>query len=242
MNSASTLKDQVAVITGASSGIGAAVARNLSQAGMKLVLTARRSERIDSLAKEIGESASLMGDITEPSLPQKLLDLALQRFGRCDVICNNAGVVDVGPIEEIDIERVCRMVRINVEAAFRLAYAAVRHFKRINQGHLVNTSSILGTKVRPTAGAYAGTKYAIEALSEGLRMELAGTNVKVSCIEPGLVLTELHNHWKVHPTKSMNISSPLQPEDIARTIRFLLEQPAHIRIPRLLIMPGEQQL
>ncbi len=236
------LKGQVAVITGASSGIGAAVARNLNEAGMRLVLTARRTARLEALAKELGNAVAATGDIADPKLPQTLLDLSLEKFGRCDVVFNNAGFIEIAPIDEIDLDRVCEMVRVNVEAAFRLAYLAVRHFKKVNNGHLVNTSSILGTKVRPNAGAYAGTKYAIEALSEGLRMELAGTNVKVSCIEPGLVLTELHDGWKVHPTKSMNVSNPLQPEDIARTIRFLLEQPSHVRIPKLLIMPGQQSL
>jgi NADP-dependent 3-hydroxy acid dehydrogenase YdfG len=134
------------------------------------------------------------------------------------------------------------MVRVNVESAFRMAYVAMTHFKKAGRGHLINTSSILGTKVRPTAGAYAGTKYAIEALTEALRMEFAGTGVKVSCIEPGLVLTELHDHWKVHPRESMNIKNPLRPEDVARAIRFLLEQPAHVRIPRLMIMPGEHAM
>jgi len=96
--------------------------------------------------------------------------------------------------------------------------------------------------VRPGAGAYAGTKYAIEALSEALRMEVGGSNVKVSCLAPGLVLTELHDHWPVHPAKRLNITKPVMPEEVARCVRFILEQPDHVRIPRLLIMPGEQQL
>jgi NADP-dependent 3-hydroxy acid dehydrogenase YdfG len=236
------LPNSVAVITGASSGIGAAVAVELDRAGVRLVLTARRKDRLDSLAVQCKEVAIVAGDILSPELPQRLIDTALDRFGRCDIFLNNAGIIEVGKIETIDIERICRMVRINIEAAFRMAYIALRHFVAVSRGHLINTSSLLGTKVRPTAGAYAGTKFAIEALSEALRLEVAGTNIQVSCLEPGLVRTELHDRWEVHPVESMNIPHPLLPEDIARCVRFLLEQPEHVRIPRMLVVPGEQQL
>ena len=236
------LPNSVAVITGASSGIGAAVAADLDRADVRLVLTARREDRLQKLAAQCKDAAVVAGDVLDPELPQRLIDVALERFGRCDILLNNAGVIEVGKIETIDIERVCRMVRINVEAAFRMAYVAIRHFVAVGRGHLINTSSLLGTKVRPTAGAYAGTKFAIEALSEALRLETAGTNVKVSCLEPGLVRTELHDHWEVHPTESMNVPHPLLPEDIARCVRFLLEQPEHVRIARMMVVPGEQQL
>jgi NADP-dependent 3-hydroxy acid dehydrogenase YdfG len=236
------LSDSVAVVTGASSGIGAAVAADLDKAGVRLVLTARRKDRLQELAARCKEAVIISGDVLTPELPQQLIDAALERFGRCDVFLNNAGIIEVGKIETIDVERVCRMVRVNVEAAFRMAYVAIRHFVAVGQGHLINTSSLLGTKVRPTAGAYAGTKFAIETLSEALRLEVAGTNVKVSCLEPGLVRTELHDRWEVHPTQSMNVPNPLLPEDIARCVRFLLEQPEHVRIARLMVVPGEQQL
>lgn len=238
----SKLHGQVAIITGASSGIGAAVAENLAGAGMKLVLTARRSERLQTLARRLDGAVACPGDITYPELPQRLLKAALENFGRCDVVFNNAGNIVVGPIETIDLNRVCAMVRLNVEAAFRMAYVALKHFRSVNQGYLISTSSVLGTKVRPTAGAYAGTKFAIEALTEALRLELAGSNIKVSSIEPGLVITELHKDWEVHPSELFNIKAPLQPEDIARCVRYLLEQPEHVRIPRLLVVPGEQPL
>lgn len=235
-------ENRVAVITGASSGIGAAVARELGRAGMKLVLTARREERLRALAAEVGEAVCIPGDVTDPALPDQLVAGAVGTFGRCDVVFNNAGFMIAAPIETIDVDEVCRMVRVNVEAAFRMAYVAVKHFKSVGRGHLVNVSSVLGTKVRPTAGAYAGTKYAVEALSEALRLELAGTNVKVSVIEPGLVITELHDRWEVHPRVAMNIQHPLEPEDIARAVRFVLTQPDHVRIARMLVVPGEQQL
>jgi NADP-dependent 3-hydroxy acid dehydrogenase YdfG len=237
-----SLKGQTALITDASSGIGAAVARNLHEAGMNLVLTARREDRLLKLAEELSGTVTVAGDIAEPGLPKQLVQTAVDRFGRCDVVLNNAGLLEVGPLDKLDIDRACRMVRVNVEAAFRLAYEALRHFQSTRKGHLINTSSILGTKVRPTGGWYAGTKFALEALSEALRMELSGTDIQVSCIEPGLVLTELHDHWEVHPTKSLNIPHPLTAEDIARAVRWMLEQPPHVRIPRLMMIPGEQGL
>jgi NADP-dependent 3-hydroxy acid dehydrogenase YdfG len=236
------LSGAVCVVTGASSGIGAAIAEELSNAGAKLVLTARREERLHAVARRCRHTKCIAADILDQALPQRLIDTAITEYGRCDIVCNNAGMMEVGAIDKIDLERICHMVRVNVEAAFRMAYVAIRHFRAAGRGHLVNTSSILGTKTRPTTGAYAGTKYAIEALSESLRMELAGTNVKVSCIEPGLVLTELHSHWEVPPAVALNIPHALTPQDVARSVRFIIEQPDHVNIPRLMIMPTEHQL
>lgn len=235
------LSNKVAVVTGASGGIGFAVAKELRSLGFRPVLTARREEHLCRVCAEL-EATPLSGDITDSALPQRLLDLALSTYGRCDVIVNNAGVIEVGPIASVDIEKICRMVRVNVEATYRVAYTFVRHFLERNHGHVINLSSVLGTKVRPTTGGYAGTKYAIEALSEALRMELAGSSVGVTCIEPGLVMTNLHQDWPVHPSESMDIPHPLQPEDIARCVTFILSQPSHVRIPRLMILPGEHQV
>jgi NADP-dependent 3-hydroxy acid dehydrogenase YdfG len=131
---------------------------------------------------------------------------------------------------------------VNCEAAVRVAYTALKHFKKAGSGHLINVSSILGTKVRPNAGVYAATKFAIEALSEALRMELAKTDIKVSTIEPGVVETELQDHFAVHPKQALGITAPLSPADIARAVRFILEQPAHVRIPVMMVLPGEQPM
>ena len=236
------LKDKVAIITGASSGIGRAVARNLNETGVKFILTGRREDRLTELKDEFEHAAILSGDISQDGMPQSLLANALDTFGRCDIVFNNAGIIKAGSIDEIDIEAMCYMVRVNVEAAFRMAYVAVKHFKSTGSGYLLNTSSVLGTKVRPTAGAYAGTKFAIEALTEALRLELAKTNIAVSCVEPGLVQTDLHREWPVPPAQSLNIPRPLQPEDIARVVRFILEQPDHVRLPRILAVPSDQEL
>lgn len=170
------------------------------------------------------------------------MSAALERFGRCDVCVNNGGILETGTIENIDVDRVCAMVRINVEAAFRLAYVFLRHCVKQGRGHLINTSSVLGRKVRPTAGAYAGTKWAIEALSEALRMELSKTDIQVSAIEPGLVKTHLHDRWETPPAELMGIGEPLRPEEVARVVRFILEQPAHVRIPQMMILPKGHEI
>jgi NADP-dependent 3-hydroxy acid dehydrogenase YdfG len=245
MNQPQSLSNQAAIITGASSGIGAGVAEELSRAGMKLVLTGRRAARLEKLAAQLGGDcacAVLPGDLTDPALPMRLVNMSLERFGRCDVVFNGAGVMHGASIEDADIDEMCDMVRINVEAATRMAYTAAKHFKQVGEGTLINVSSILGTKVRPNAGVYAGTKYAIEALSEALRMELAKTKIRVSVIEPGLVATELQDHFKVHPRDALGITEPLVPGDVARCVRFILEQPPHVRIPVLMILPGEQPM
>jgi NADP-dependent 3-hydroxy acid dehydrogenase YdfG len=237
-----SLQGQVAIITGASSGIGRGVARELDRAGMKLVLSARRAKRLEELAAELQDAIPCAGDITDESLPQRLIDAAVARFGRLDVVFNNAGVMDTAPIETADVDRLCANIRVNLEAATRMAYTALRYFKKSGSGHLVTTSSILGTKVRPTAGVYAGSKYGVEALTESLRMEVAGTGVRVGCIQPGLVTTELQDHFEVHPRDMLGMEHPLEPEDIARCVRFMLEQPPHVSIPKMMVLPSEQAM
>jgi NADP-dependent 3-hydroxy acid dehydrogenase YdfG len=238
------LAGKVAVVTGASSGIGRAVARDLAAAGVRLVLTARRAERLRSLAGEISPAAvaTVAADMADPSTPEAVLGAAVERFGGCDIVVSGAGTMHAGTIEGLDIDAVCAMIRLNVEAATRMAYAALRHFKARGSGRLINVSSVLGTKVRPTTGAYAGTKHAIEALSEALRMEVAGTGIGVTVIEPGLTETELQDHFPEHPRKVLGVTEPLAPEDVARCVRFVLEQPAHVRIPVLMVMPYQQAL
>lgn len=242
LDATNPLRGRVAVITGAASGMGAAVARTLKGAGAQLVVCDRNSEKLSAAFEGEREAELVIGDVTEAPVAAVLLETALRRFGRCDIVFNNAGTCEVGSIETIDIDRVCAMVRVNVEAAFRVAYTFVRHFAKTGSGHLISTSSALGTKVRSTAGAYAGTKHAIESLSEALRMELARTAVKISCIEPGLVATGLHDTWSVHPREVLNIVEPLEPQDIARLVLFIITQPDRMVIPRLMVLPKEQEI
>ena len=164
------------------------------------------------------------------------------KYGKCDFLFNCAGTLEVGTIEDIDIDKLTSMIRLNVESTFRLTYCILKRFKKQGFGHVLNISIVLGTKVRPTAGGYAATKFAMEALSEALRMELTGTNIKISCIEPGLVMTGLHDDWKVHPKESMNIHDQLTVENIVDTVRFIMNQPEHVRIPKLMILPKDHNV
>jgi NADP-dependent 3-hydroxy acid dehydrogenase YdfG len=172
-------------------------------------------------------------------LQRRIETHAFDTGGRCEFLFNCAGVIENGTIGEMDIDRMASMIRLNVEATFRLTYAFLKRFTSQGSGHIINISSVLGTKVRPTAGPYAATKYAMEALSEALRMELAGSDIKITCIEPGLVLTELHNNWKVHPKESMGIHDPLTVDTIIDAVKYILAQPAHVRIPKLMILPKD---
>ena len=249
------LNGKTAIVTGASSGIGAETARHLHRKGVRLVLAGQRASHLQAVAEQCGSNfggtgysstdsgaLAVVADITDPETPARLLEAALTATGRCDIVFNNAGILTAGPIEEIDIDAVCRMMRVNVEAAIRMAYVAVKHFKQAGSGYLISTSSVLGTKVRPFSGAYSATKYAIEALSESLRLELAGTDIRVSCVEPGLVMTDIHRDWEVHPKEQRGFKKVVEPEDVARCVMFMLEQPAHVALPRLMITPAEDAI
>lgn len=232
--------DKICLVTGASSGIGYAIAKALSQDNHKIIATARRTDRLNQLKKDAVDI--LAGDLNSTDFQDSIENYIYDTYGKCDYLFNCAGTALVGSIEEMDIEKMTSMLRLNVESTFRLTYKMLKRFKKQGSGHVINISSVLGTKVRPTAGAYAATKYALEAVSEALRMELAGSEIQITCIEPGLVMTELHNDWKMHPKDSMGIHQPLKVEDIVEAVRFIMKQPAHIRIPRFMILPKDQNM
>jgi NADP-dependent 3-hydroxy acid dehydrogenase YdfG len=232
------LRNKVALITGATGGIGEAVARNLDEAGVRLILTGRSEEKLKKLANELRAADYVAGEVTDAGLPDRLVNHALEKFKGLDVVFSNAGVMNVGAIEDVDIEKICEMVRINVESVYRLGYTVLRHFKKQGSGYLIHTSSISGLKTDATLGAYSGTKFAVEAFTDALRMELAGTNIGVACVAPGPVETGLFNHWSNEQKDFIAAEGKLQPEDIARAVRFILEQPAHVRVPRMLVVPS----
>lgn len=229
---------KICVITGASSGIGYAIAKKLTDRGHKIVVSARRKGRL----AELKSAVIVEGDLNDKETQARIEKETFQKFGHCDYLFNCAGVMESGSIEDMDIDKMSMMLRLNTESTFRLTYQFLKRFKNQGYGHVVNISSILGTKVRPTTGPYAATKYAMEALSEALRMELAGTNIYISIIQPGLVMTELHNHWEVHPKDLFSIKSPLVPDDIADAALFIMDRPSHVSIPKIMVLPKEQAL
>jgi len=232
---------KICLITGASSGIGHAIAKSLSMHGeYQLVITARREEKLKEMQSDNVDI--LPGDLNSTVFQDTIESHVYNTYGRCDYLFNCAGMIEAGSIEEIDIDRFTAMLRLNIESTFRLTYNLLKRFKKQGFGHVINISSVLGTKVRPAAGGYAATKFAMEALSESLRMELTGTDIQVTCIEPGLVLTELHDHWEVHPKDSFGIDKPLSVDDIVESVNYIMQQPPHVRIPRLMILPKEHNI
>jgi NADP-dependent 3-hydroxy acid dehydrogenase YdfG len=233
-------REKICLVTGASSGIGFAIAQALHTDGFRVIGTARRADRLALL--KLDSSDLLIGDLNLPDFQDSIENYIFDKYGKCDFLFNCAGTIEGGTIEDINIDRMTSMIRLNVESTFRLTYKILKRFNKQGFGHIINISSVLGTKIRPTAGPYAATKFALEALSEALRMELTGTNIKISCIEPGLVITELHKDWKIHPKVSMEIHEPLNIDNIVDAVKFIMGQPDHVRIPKLMIIPKDQNI
>lgn len=225
---------KVAVVTGASSGIGKAVCNSLMNRNYNVVANGRSVKKV---FKECDNMLLCPLDLLEPSTSEELLSCTLEKYGKCDVICVNAGIIESASIENIDIDKMCMMMRLKVEMSFRLIYTFLKYFKKVGKGHVIITSSVMGTKVRENSGAYAACNYALEALAESLRMELADSDIKITCIEPGLVETNLHSEWEIKPKELLNISHSLKPEDIANAVIEILNMPEHIRIPKYMILP-----
>lgn len=233
------LQGKTIVVTGASAGVGAATARELSAAGCKLVLTARRQEKLNALAAELpGDSALLAADIADPGVPDQLLALAVARFGRADAVINNAGVMAVGTIDTIDLAAVSYMIRVNFEAVVRSSYVFARAFRAQGAGAIVNVSSIGAYLISRRGGVYGGLKHALEAFTASLRIELAGTGVKVGTVAPGSTETEMFE--RMMAGAPVDRPPPLQPEDVAGAIRFMLEQPDRANVARLAIFPQSE--
>jgi NADP-dependent 3-hydroxy acid dehydrogenase YdfG len=234
-----SLDGKVALITGASSGVGLACAERMAAAGAQVVLVARRGEALKALGDRYPSALWMTGDLTDPAVVDAVFDLALSATGAIDYVVNNAGYMTSGPLQTIDLDKVGHMVRLNIESAYRVMYKAARHFQARDAGHLINLSSSVVARTMPEIGAYTGTKHAIEALAQSLRIELGRTNVRITNLQPGLIVTELHREYPEPFTKVRGISAPLTCEDVVDSIMFALAQPDHVRIPTIMIVPGE---
>ncbi len=205
------LEGKVAIITGASSGIGRGVAGELDRAGSLLVLNGRRMDRLEELAGELSDAVAVAGYPTDFDISNQLIEAAVDRL------------VDLTWSSTTPASWTRRRSRVPTSTVCAPTFASTSRPRRAwptrhssssrprEAAYLINTSSILGTKVRPTAGVYAGSKYGIEALTEALRIEVAGSGVRVSCLEPGLVNTELQDHFEVHPRDMLGMQKPLDP-------------------------------
>lgn len=238
----SSLTDKVILITGASSGIGEATARHLAAHGARVVLGARRTERLEKLTDSIRASGGTAEyralDVTSLADTQAFADFALQKFGRIDVIINNAGVMPLSPLAELRIEEWNRMIDVNIRGVLHGIAAVLPHMTGRKAGHIINLSSIGGHRVWPTCAVYSGTKFAVRAISEGLRQETQ--DIRVTIISPGVVESELADTI-TSPTTAAAMADfrkvALTPDAIARAIAYAIEQPADVDVNELIVRP-----
>jgi NADP-dependent 3-hydroxy acid dehydrogenase YdfG len=249
MSAASSgISGKVVAITGASSGIGEATARVLAERGAAVVLGARRRERLDALVEDIrdrgGRAAACVTDVTVPEDLERLVAHAVDAFGRLDVLVSNAGIAQIGPVADGDVQGWSSMIDVNVRGVLHGIAAALPAFRRQGQGHLVTTVSTSGLKIVPTQAVYAGTKNAVRTLLEGLRQESTDGVLRTTSVSPGFVRTELIDsidnaevrEQARHTMKDLAI----EPEAVARAIAFAIEQPHDVEIGDITIRPTVQ--
>lgn len=238
----SNIANKIVLITGASSGIGEATARALAKAGAAVVLGARRTDRLENLAAEItaaGGRAIYRGlDVTSRADVQAFADAALDVFGRIDVIVNNAGVMPLSPMASLKVDEWDRMVDVNIKGVLYGIAAVLPAMNNQGSGHIVNVSSIGGLAVSPTAAVYCATKYAVRAISDGLRQE--NDRIRVTCVYPGVVESELAN--SITDSTAAEVMAAyrqiaLKPEAIADAIVHVIGQPADVDTSEIVIRP-----
>jgi len=238
------LTGKTAIITGASSGIGAATARLLAESGCNVALAARRKDRLNALAEELGDRAlAIPTDITNPEAAAALADRTITRFGSLDVLVNNAGLGLYAPIADGDPADWRKMFDVNVLGALYVTRAAVRHMLERGSGDIVFVSSAAGRRVPHGHGAvYAATKHAITAIAEGLRMDLHDKGVRVINVEPGLVRTEFpeNSYASADDYYAGKEYAPLEARDIAEAVLYAIEQPSRVSVNEILVRPTEQ--
>lgn len=236
-------RGRVAVVTGASSGIGAATARTLHAAGYRVALLARRADRINALAAELGDGAlAIRADVTNRDALLTAAGRVQTEYGGADVLVNNAGIMLLGPFSTERRDDYRNMVEVNLLGAITTTEVFLDQLKR-GGGDIVNISSVAGRTARPTNGVYAATKWGINGWSESLRQELL-PDIRVTLIEPGVVDTELPGHITHEATREAVLkgygAATVQPEEIAQIIAFVLARPRHLAINEILLRPADQ--
>jgi NADP-dependent 3-hydroxy acid dehydrogenase YdfG len=242
-----SIKDKVVVITGASSGIGEATAILLASQGAKVVLGARRKDRLDDLVTRIkaegGYATYLVTDIKQRKDLVKLVDIACKTYGRLDVMVNNAGISHLSRIDELQVEDWEEMIDVNLKGTLYGIAAALPVFKTQGSGHIINIISTSGIKIVPLQGVYAGTKNAVRTIAEALRQE-SGGKYRVTGISPGFVNTELTDHIKDETTRAAVKARAAQiaigPEAIAGAVLYAISQPENVDIGDIVIRPSVQ--
>ena len=244
-----TIAGKVVVITGASSGLGEATARLLSAEGATVVLGARRLDRLQALAAELtaagGKALALATDVTKCDEVKRLVDAAVDTYGRVDVMLNNAGLMPNSPIERLKVDDWDRTVDVNLKGVLYGIAAVLPHMQRQRGGQIINVSSVAGHKVRAGNAVYAATKHAVRALSEGLRQEVKPYNIRTTVISPGAVDTELIDgitEPDVAEGARKVYELALPAEVFARTVAFAIGQPDDVDINEILFRPTRQEM
>jgi NADP-dependent 3-hydroxy acid dehydrogenase YdfG len=254
MTNTQKLNGTVALVTGASSGIGEATALALAEQGASVALAARRKDRIDALARRIGEAGgaavALEADVTSEEQARALVEMTVADLGRLDTLVNNAGVMLLGPIVDAPLEEWERMVDLNVKGVLYCAHAALPHLLKAAEdsprevADMVNISSVAGRVARNGSGVYNATKWSVGAFSESLRQEVTRRHVRVSLVEPGAVATELVSHNRPEIRERLAAGDDFQrmaAEDIADAIAYIVTRPWRVAVNEMLIRPTEQE-
>lgn len=244
------ISGKIIVITGASSGLGEAAARHLAAQGATVVLGARRADRIAALAKELssngGKALAVATDVADCDQVKRLVDAAAQTYGRIDVLLNNAGLMPLAPLERLKVDEWDRMIDVNLKGTLYGIAAALPHMKRQKSGQIINVSSVYGHVVGQGAAVYCATKFAVRALSEGLRQEVKPYNIRTTVISPGAVATELLDHISekdVAQNVREHVSRIAIPADsFARMVAFAVSQPEDVDVNEILFRPTQQPL
>jgi NADP-dependent 3-hydroxy acid dehydrogenase YdfG len=240
------IKDKVVVITGASSGLGEATARALAKNGAKLVLGARRMDRLKALSSELslGDKAAVQTDVSDYAQVKHLVDHAVKTHGRIDVILNNAGLMPLSPLDRLKIEDWDRMIDVNIKGVLYGIAAALPHMKAQKSGHIINVSSVAGHRVRPSSTVYSATKTAVRVISEGLRQEVTPYNIRTTIISPGAVSSELLESI-TEKDIAQNLSGvrdmAIPADSFASMVLFAMSQPDNVDVNEILFRPTVQE-
>lgn len=241
------ISGKVVIITGASSGLGEATARHLAEKGARVVLAARRKDKLDALAAELvaagGQAVAYQTDVTSQDDVKALIQGAVDTFGRLDVLVNNAGLMAIAPLSEGRVDEWDRMIDINIKGLLYGVAAALPVFQQQNSGHFINIASVAGLKVfSPGGTVYSGTKFAVRAISEGLRHEVGG-RIRTTTIEPGAVDSELKFGSSHQASRDFVVDfyqQAIPADSVARAIAFAIEQPADVDINEIVLRPTVQ--